>query len=99
MAHPALRDWLFHVEAPSPAEGWCFVVRGREERCHGPYSGLREARAARMQLFRRWCAAARARGGWAWKSTDARWVLTLPADLHTTGLPLERTPCSRHTGA
>ena len=99
MSGVPLQDWLFHVEVPSPADGWTFRVRGRSERCHGPFTGLREARAARMGLFRRWNLAARQRGGWAWKSTDARWVITLPADLEADGLPLERTPCSRHTSS
>jgi hypothetical protein len=93
----ALRDWLF--EAPEPVERdgrWWFEVRGAEIRTHGPFATEGEARAERHALFQRFGRAARARGGWAWRSTAARWVVTLPPEVLARGVPFRHAPCSRH---
>jgi hypothetical protein len=94
MTRSPLTDWMFSVDRPDlgPA-GWGFRV---DRRWHGPYGSEAEAGAAREALFRRWQAAAAARGGWCWRSTAVRWVVTVPVGVAVGGAPMRHDPCTRH---
>jgi hypothetical protein len=92
-----LRDELFHAPLPtSRADGWAFQVYGQREQRFGPYPTRTVALDVRFALFGRWRQAARARGGWAWKQTEERWVVTLPPTTEPRGLTFTAPPCSRH---
>lgn len=79
MARAPLADRLFTVTLPTDSgDGWYFSVDGG--RRYGPFPGRADAEAAREALFKRWNTAAHARQGWVWRSTAARWVVTLPRD-------------------
>ena len=88
------RDHLFHVTLPRRrGAGWGWTVTSaRGMRLHGPWSTREQAANARRRLLWRWQHAARARGGWMWCQTAVRWVVTLPADQPTDGLPFEHAP-------
>ena len=93
----ALNDWLFLVHPPtSGPDGWCFAVIGQQHRNHGPFLDESTALASREGLFQRWSRAARTRGGWVWKSTAARWVVTVPIEVEVRGLAFTHAPCTRH---
>jgi hypothetical protein len=97
MTRPPLRDWMFHVPLPSAADdGWWFSVESIGVRRYGPFTTERAAQRAREALFKRWAAVATVRGGWAWKSTTIRWVVTLPRTLPVDALPLATDPCTHH---
>lgn len=99
MTERTLHDWLFELELPQPRDGaWWFSVVGRHRRDWGPYPSASRAEDAVHAVFQRWQAAARARGGWAWKATPRRWVVTLPRGCLTDGLPFRTEACTRHTG-
>jgi hypothetical protein len=65
---------------------------------YGPFAEVGEAWSERERLFRRWCAHARQRGGWAWRPTAVQWAVTLPEGATAAGLPLEHRPCTWHVG-
>ena len=92
-----LTDWLFHVDGPTQRDdGWYLGVRGARRWRWGPFADVHTAQAKELRVFRRWNQAARDRGGWAWKSTASRWVITAPVEVEVAGLPLEPTACTRH---
>ena len=98
MTRRELQDWLFEVDPPSPGEGgWWFAVDGAKRRSWGPYPTERDALDAAHALFRRWARAARERGGWAWKLTPRRWIVTLPRGCLADGQPFRTEACTRHT--
>ena len=100
MPRPPLHDAVFLVSAPHAAEGrWWFEVTGKEQKSYGPFESGAAAARERDALFQRWRRSANARGGWAWKSTAERWVVTLPLSVDIAGLPLDSPPCSRHDPA
>lgn len=93
----AWRDHLFLVEAPEQrAGGWWSAIVGQRRWEVGPLADPQAVDRALHERFRRWASAARARGGWAWKAGAREWVLTLPLDCPSVGLPFAREPCARH---
>ena len=90
-------DWAFEVHRPHPCSGgWCILVVGSRVWAWGPFSTLQDAHQAEHHIFQRWNRAARDRGGWAWKTTSKRWVITAPDGVAVDGAPFERVACSRH---
>lgn len=93
----AFSDWEFLVDPPAAGDdGWWFAVRGRRAWRWGPYPDHHSALQAELAVFQRWNQAARARGGWAWKATPRRWVVTAPESVDVAGTPLVRAACTRH---
>ena len=93
-----LKDWSFAVVRPAQRlDGWWFSIEGTSHKSWGPFTDYDTAIQAEMRLFQRWNRAARTRGGWAWKRTPKRWVITVPKDqVVVGGLPIERAACTRH---
>ena len=91
-----MMDYRFLIEMQPTQGGVWLIVRGQRVRRYGPYPALQLA-THREALFQRWQRAAIDRGGWAWKATDAQWMLTLPAQVPCDGLAPDHRPCSQHT--
>lgn len=97
MDRTPLQDWTFRAPLPvSTDAGWVFEIAGVERRPFGPWADRGDAWAERERLFRRWCAHARERGGWAWRPSAVVWAVTLPRGATVAGLPLAHAPCTRH---
>ncbi len=97
-SHRPLKDWAFAVVRPAQrVDGWWFSIQGATQKSWGPFSDYDTAILAETRLFQRWNHAARTRGGWAWKRTPKRWVITVPlGQVVQGGVPLERAACTRH---
>lgn len=92
-------DWSYDAPLPFQADGaWWFEVRGLDVVRHGPFPSRDDGERAHHALFRRFDRAARARGGWAWRSTAERWVVTVPPGVPARGRPMRSAACTRHDG-
>ena len=78
-------------------DGWLVEIVGLEETRHGPSATEAAAHAAELELFQRWRTAAKERGGWAWKATAMRWVITVPEGVAVRGTLMRDGACARHT--
>ena len=91
------QDWQFEVELPFEIEGcWWFSIHGQKSWRWGPFPDKTAAHHAELKVFQRWNTAARARGGWAWKATPKRWVVTAPEGVQVEGQPMDRAACTKH---
>lgn len=91
-----LRDHLFVVTPPvADASGWHTAVCGENRVELGPYATERDAIMGLHHLFQRWRLRAKRRGGFLWRQTAWRWVVTLPPDVPCTGLPFVSEACTR----
>lgn len=92
-----MQDWEFEVHhAHRCGDGWCFTVSGSRVWNWGPFDSQQRADQVALAVFQKWNLAAQQRGGWAWKSTPARWVITAPASLVVHGRPFRRDAVARH---
>jgi hypothetical protein len=92
-----MRDWVFVILRPHPCSGgWCLIIRGTRAWAWGPFDSEQLAKEEEMRIFQRWNRAARQRGGWAWKTTPRKWVITAPPEVEVQGEPLVHGACTRH---
>lgn len=92
-----LRDHLFTIDPPcdAPGIGWCTAVRGHEVLTLGPFASERDAMLGLHRVFARWRRRAQQRGGFLWRQTAWRWVVTLPPDVPCGGLPFVSEACTK----
>jgi len=91
-----LCDHAFTVDPPRERRGqWFTAVRGQQAVHLGPFASETAAMLGLHQLFQRWRRHARRRGGFLWRQTAFRWVVTLPVGVPCAGLPFASEACTR----
>ena len=92
-------DYVFELSVTQSSRvSWWIVVNGDDVR-YGPRASFDEAMHLMHDLFQKWRVRADKKGGWLWKQTDSRWILTVPDDIAVQHRRFRPKACSVAVGS